>query len=72
MPLFLWDSGIFQLKTFLTIKRIIKMMVTMMAPTMTNSMNIDFKENSTRGRKVYRLISVGLISILFGYLWLPI
>lgn len=48
------------------------MMVTMMAPTMTNSMNIDFKENSTRGRKVYRLISVGLISILFGYLWLPI
>lgn len=42
MPLFLWDSGIFQLKTFLTIKRIIKMMVIMMAPTMTNSMNIDF------------------------------
>lgn len=39
-------GGIFQLKTFLMMKRIIMMMVIMIAPTMTNSMKHDLTENS--------------------------
>ncbi len=46
MPPFYRRGGIFQLKTFLIMIRIMMMTVIRIAPTMTNSMKHDLTENS--------------------------